>query len=103
MGCSIKWVVWKVAVFIQSHNTHIDVCDEECRVVSEGNHIQSTIVYRGGWHPDTGRLILEKVKPHVGQVENEESPITGVVSLQESLLTFSLRCLGSECSTSVKH
>ena len=74
--------MWKVAVFIHSHNTHIDVCDEECGIVSKSNRVQPTIVYGGGGHPYIGRLILEKLKPFFGQVENEDSSITCIISLQ---------------------
>ena len=42
-------------------------------------------MYGGGGHPDIGRLILEKLKPIFGQVENEDSSITCIISLQEFL------------------
>ena len=42
-------------------------------------------MYGGGGHPDIGRLILEKLKPIFGQVENEDSSITCVIRLQEFL------------------
>ena len=46
-------------IFIDVDITHIDVSNEESRVVPKGNHIQPTIVNGGGGHPDISRLILE--------------------------------------------